>query len=234
MNPSTGRKTLLLTGASGKLGTAIIELLGDRFDVIALIHRTPLNNASRQASVFDVHSGHQLKPFVRTIACDLAAEGEIVKTIKDIAALGPRIDYVINAAADARFLGPTTDTMTFLNDVRAQFDLNVYAPALICSALFHYQWKHFPVEGRVTSVLLISSISGTELFKNTDQGFYAASKAAINMLVMHMADEYGRYGIAVNGLAPNRFPGIVETNMVASTALSIIGSSATGKLYKIG
>jgi NAD(P)-dependent dehydrogenase (short-subunit alcohol dehydrogenase family) len=233
MNPSTGRKTLLLTGGSGQLGTAILDLLGDQLDVIALTHASGLSTASQEASVFDLEAGQQKKPFVRTVACDLTSEEQIVKTIQDIVSIGPRIDYVIAAAGDGRFLGPTTDALMLLGDVRRQFDLHVFAPALICSALFHYQWKHLPVEGRTTSVLLISSLAGSELFKKSDQGFYAASKAATNMLVMHMADEYGRYGIAVNALAPNSFPSLVDTRVVASNALSIISRGVTGKLFKI-
>jgi NAD(P)-dependent dehydrogenase (short-subunit alcohol dehydrogenase family) len=234
MNPSTGRKTLLLTGAAGQLGTAIIELLGEQLDIVALIHKSELKTASQRGGVFDIETGRQEKPFVRTVACDLTSESEIVKTIRDIVSLAPDIDYVINAAGDGRFLGPTTDAMMLLGDVRRQFDLHVFAPALICSALFHFSWKHLPVEGRTTSVLLISSLAGTEVFRNSDQGFYAASKAATNMLVMHMADEYGRYGIAVNALAPNSFPSLVDTRVVASNALSIISRGVTGKVFKIG
>jgi NAD(P)-dependent dehydrogenase (short-subunit alcohol dehydrogenase family) len=234
MNQSTGRKTLLLTGASGRLGTSLIELIDGQLDVIALIHRTELQTASRNATLFDVEGGQHERPSVRTVRCDLTSEEEITRTMRTITSLVDSIDYVINAAGDLKFLGSTTDAMMIAADVRRQFELNVLAPTLICSALFHHQWKQMPVESRKVSVLLVSSLSGAQPFFGTEQAFYAASKAAINMLTTYMAAEYGRYGISVNALLPNSFPSIVDTKVVASHALKIIGEGNTGNLFKIG
>jgi NAD(P)-dependent dehydrogenase (short-subunit alcohol dehydrogenase family) len=234
MNQSTGRKTLLLTGASGRLGTSLLELIDGQLDVIALTHRTELQMASRNATLFDVEGGLQKRPSVRTVRCDLTSEDEITRTIRTITSLVDSIDYVINAAGDLRFLGSTMDAMIIAADVRRQFELNVLAPTLICSALFHYQWKQMPVEGRKVSVLLVSSLSGAQPFFGAEQAFYAASKAAINMLATYMAAEYGRYGISVNALLPNSFPNIVDTKVVASHALKIIGEGNTGNLFKLG
>jgi NAD(P)-dependent dehydrogenase (short-subunit alcohol dehydrogenase family) len=154
--------------------------------------------------------------------------------MQTITSLVDSIDYVINAAGDLRFLGSTTDAIMIAADIRRQFELNVLAPTLICSALFHHQWKQIPVESRKVSVLLVSSLSGAQPFLGTEQAFYAASKAAINMLATYMASEYGRYGVSVNALLPNSFPGIVDTKVVASHALKIIGEGNTGNLFKIG
>ena len=234
MNPSTGRKTLLLTGAAGRLGTALIEMIDGQLDVIALTHRTGLQTASRDASVFDVETGHHERSSVRSIRCDLSSEQETISTIQTVASLSDSIDYVINAAGDLRFLGSTTDAMMMADDVRRQLELNVLAPTLICSALFHYHWKQKPVEGRRASILLMSSLSGAQAFLDSGQGFYAASKAAVSMLATHMAAEYGRYGISVNALLPNSFPSIVSTKIVASNALKILSDGQSGSLFKIG
>jgi NAD(P)-dependent dehydrogenase (short-subunit alcohol dehydrogenase family) len=234
MNQSTGRKTLLLTGASGRLGTALIELIDGQLDVIALTHRSGLQTASRNAPLFDVEGGHRDRPSVRTVQCDLTSEDDVTSTIRVVTSLIDGIDYVINAAGDLRFLGSTTDAMMIAADVRRQFELNVVAPTLLCSALFHHQWKHLPIEGRKVSVLLVSSLSGAQPFLGTEQAFYAASKAALNMLATYMAAEYGRYGISVNALLPNNFPGIVDTKVVASHALKIISEGTTGNLFKLG
>lgn len=234
MNPSTGRKTLLLTGAAGRLGTALIEMIDGQLDVIALTHRTGLQTASRDASVFDVETGHHERSSVRSIRCDLSSEQEIIRTIQTVASLSDSIDYVINAAGDLRFLGSTTDAMMMADDVRRQFELNVLAPTLICSALFHHHWKQTPAEGRHASILLVSSLSGAQTFPDTGQGFYAASKAAVSMLATHMAVEYGSYGISVNALLPNSFPRAVDTRIVASHALKIISEGQSGNLFRIG
>src|SRR5207249_4084919 len=127
-----------------------------------------------------------------------------------------------------------SDALVIAKEARKQFEINLFAPALICSALFHCQWKNVPVREQEVSVLHISSLSGVELFQNCGQGFYAATKAALNMLAMHMASEYGKYGIRVNALAPNSFPSAVSTEIVASNALKILSSDATGQVFKIG
>lgn len=234
MNPSTGRKTLLLTGAAGQLGTAIIELVGNQLDIIALTHRTGLRTGTANAPLFDSESQvFSISP-VRELSCDLTSQDRIVSTIKAITGLGIRVDYLINGAGDGRFLGPTTDAMLLVEDARRQFELHVFTPAIICSALFHLQWKNIPVSEQGVSILHVSSLAGAQVFKDSGQGFYAASKAAINMLTMHMADEYGRYGIKVNALAPNSFPALVDTKIVASNALKIISGDSTGQIYKIG
>lgn len=224
---------MLLTGASGRLGTSIIEMIDDQLDIIALTHRRELQTASRDTTIFDVDSGHRKKPSVRSIRCDLSSEKEIDSVIKVITSLVDKIDYVIYAAGDLRFLGPTTDALSLADDIRKQFELNVLAPALVCSALFNYQWKHISENCQSASVLIVSSLSGSKTFPGVGQGFYAASKAAVNMLVGHMANEYGRYAISVNGLLPNSFPGLLDTKIVASHALRILSGGSSGQLFKI-
>ncbi|MGO4714236.1 SDR family oxidoreductase [Bradyrhizobium sp. 2TAF24] len=165
--------------------------------------------------------------------CDLTNQEQIVRTIRAISGLGAKIHYVINGAGDSRFLGTTTDATIIAEDARRQFELHVFAPAVICSALFQFQWKNIPVREQLASVLNITSLSGVQVFKGTGQGFYAASKAAAHMLTMHMAAEYGRYGVRVNALAPNSFPRIVGTEVVASNALRISNADVTGRIFKI-
>jgi NAD(P)-dependent dehydrogenase (short-subunit alcohol dehydrogenase family) len=164
----------------------------------------------------------------------LSSQPEIVATMKAVTSLCNRIDYVINAAGDMRFSGDTTDAMMLADDARRQFELHVFAPSLICSALFHFQWKNIhPMEQRA-SILNISSLSGTQVFQHAGQGFYAASKAAMNMLTLHMAADYGRYGIRVNALVPNSFPSLVNTKVVASHALKILSDGQSGNLLRLG
>ena len=234
MNQSTGRRTLLLTGAAGRLGTAIIELAGQQLDIIALIHENGLHAGQEGTRRFNTVTAEFSSSPVRSLKCDLTSQEQITFSIESLTSLGYKINYVINAAGDVRFLGQTTDAMMLVDEARRQFEVNLFAPALICSALFHFQWKNIPVVEQEVSILHISSLSGVQVFSGSGQGFYAASKAAANMLTMHMAFEYGRYAIRANALAPNNFPGIVDTNVVASNALRILDSNASGQIFKIG
>lgn len=234
MSPSTGRKVLLLTGAAGQLGTAIIDLVGGRLDVIAIVHRNSLPSWDVEAAQFDAVSGKHEDRSVKRIVCDLTSQAHTTDVVSAIANLTPTIDFVINAAGDGRFLGPTTDAFVLAEDARRQLDLHVIAPALICSVLFHQKWKNIPVASQHASILHISSLAGAKVFKGSGQGFYAASKAATNMLTMHMAHEYGQYGIKVNALAPNSFPSVVSTNTVATHALRILSGNTTGQVFQVG
>jgi NAD(P)-dependent dehydrogenase (short-subunit alcohol dehydrogenase family) len=234
MNPYTGRKTLLLTGAAGLLGTELIRLASSQLDIVALVHRRSLQTASTDTLSFSLDEGrHQSLP-VRAVECDLMRQQDIVATLKTISTFVDRVDYVVNAAGDSRFLGSTTDAMTMTDDARRQFELHVFAPAVICSTLFHFQWKNIPVAEQRVSILNISSVSGSKVFKDVGQGFYAASKAATNMLTTHMAADYAPYGIRVNALSPNSFPSLVKTDVVASNALQILSSDKSGQLFGIG
>lgn len=234
MSPYTGRRTLLLTGAAGVLGTELIRLAADQLDIVAVVHKHRLQTASTQAAAFSIDDGRHRNLPVRTVECDLTRQGDIVSTMRAVSSLVERIDYVINAAGDARFLGSMTDAMLVADDARRQFELHVFAPAIICSALFHFQWKNVAVAEQNVSILNVSSVSGSEVFSGLDQGFYAASKAATNMLTTHMAADYAAYGIRVNALSPNSFPSLVKTDIVASNALRILAGDTSGQLFGIG
>ena len=56
--PGTARRTVLLTGASGVVGSALLRRLRD-FDVVCLVHRSPV-------------SGPHVTPNVSTVAGDIA------------------------------------------------------------------------------------------------------------------------------------------------------------------
>jgi NAD(P)-dependent dehydrogenase (short-subunit alcohol dehydrogenase family) len=154
--------------------------------------------------------------------------------VRNLASLGVHIDHLLHAAADLRFLGPISDSMLYAIEARRQLDVNVIAPAVLCSALFQYHWKNVPVAEQQASVVLVSSLSGTSVFPDTGQAIYAASKAALNALTLHMAAEFGSYGIRVNGLGPNAFPAIIKTEIVAKAALRLLKEPTTGKIYNLG
>ena len=234
MTPSIGRKTLLLTGAAGRLGGAILNLLERDAEVIAITHQKPLEFPSLDTDGFDAAAGRHERRAVRVLTCDLTSQANVRATLEAVVGLGHRIDYVVNSAADTRFLGPVTDAMILADQIKRQFELNFLAPALLCSMLFHLQWKNNPIAKQSVSILNISSLSGINVYEDANQGFYASSKAALNMLTLHMASEYGKYGIRVNALAPNSFPENIETAEVAKAAIGILAGNFTGKIAKIG
>lgn len=235
MTQSAGdRKRLLLTGASGKFGTKFIELFAQRFEIIALTNTNSVSGSTQHSSLFDPKAGEHTTHVVKEIKCDLCdrtATTAIVGTITDL--VGP-ITYLVNAAADVRFLGSTLDVVEFEHEAVKQWRINVLAPAIVASALFHRTWKHIEPAKQDGSILNLSSISASSVFQGTRQASYASSKAALNMLTLYMAAEYRAYNVRVNGLAPNAFPSSLATEAVAQAALKILESKDSGKIYNLG
>ncbi|UIN38435.1 SDR family oxidoreductase [Methylobacterium oryzae] len=233
MNPYTGRKSVLLTGATGQLGSALIDALSSSFDIIALTRQSPSLLPRLAVEVFDAENNSKFERALREVSCDLSDMSQIISTVTAISALVPRVDHVINCAGDSQFLGNMIDAHFIADAAINQFRLHVIAPAVICSVLFHSKWKHMKTEDRSVSIVNVSSISGLKLFPDTGQGMYAASKSAENMATIHMASEYSRYGIRVNAVCPTSFPGIIPIKTVVDVIVAALDSQTTGQLYKI-
>jgi NAD(P)-dependent dehydrogenase (short-subunit alcohol dehydrogenase family) len=71
------------------------------------------------------------------------------------------------------------------------------------------------------------------VFAGSGQAVYAASKAAQNQVTRHLAAEFGVFGVRVNGLAPNSFPGVVDTERVARAIVRLDGEQVTGRILAV-
>jgi NAD(P)-dependent dehydrogenase (short-subunit alcohol dehydrogenase family) len=230
MIQSTGdRPLLILTGASGRFGRAFLKAYESQFDVIAISHESRLPVAGENVA-FDAVTRHKTAYPIRQVHCDLSDIDAIKTTFEQICQLCGTPHYLINCAADVKFHG----TMLSMHDVAhkavRQYTINALAPAIIASVMFELRWKHVPPGQQRASVLNLSSVSGVRFFKGGAQGSYAASKAALNMLTLYMADEYLPYRVCVNALAPGRFETEAETAAVAQRAFSLLTNGKTGQI----
>jgi len=74
-----------------------------------------------------------------------------------------------------------------------------FAPAR--HAIAH--WRDRAKSGEQVVARLVNTSSGAGLMGSIGQGNYAAAKAAIALLTVQEAAEWGRYGVAVNAVAPD-------------------------------
>lgn len=74
-----------------------------------------------------------------------------------------------------------------------------FAPAR--HAIAH--WRERAKSGEEVTARLVNTSSGAGLMGSIGQGNYAAAKAAIALLTVQQAAEWGRYGVAVNAVAPD-------------------------------
>ena len=235
MSPSTGdRKRLLLTGASGRFGAEFIERFAQRFDILALTNTRSITSSSQKAVIFDAVNEIHERNAVTELRCDLLDIDATTALLKTISDLGGPITYLVNAAADVRFLGSTLDAVYFGQEATKQWRVNVLAPMAIASTLFHSTWKNVPVSRQNAAILNLSSVSGRSVFPDSRQASYASSKAALDMSTLYMAAEYKAYGIRVNGLAPGAFPSEMPTSKVVDAAFKILEGRETGKIYALG
>jgi NAD(P)-dependent dehydrogenase (short-subunit alcohol dehydrogenase family) len=106
------------------------------------------------------------------------------------------------------------------------------APIKLATTLARYFWRDRYKENCATNrnVINVSSISGLYVVPDCDQSVYSASKAALNYLTLHMANEFRPIGIRVNAAAPTSFPQAVSTESVADSIVRLDDGNMTGKI----
>jgi NAD(P)-dependent dehydrogenase (short-subunit alcohol dehydrogenase family) len=210
------RRVCLLTGASGRLGSAICEGLADRYDFAAVHRLRPV-----AAGVFEIEA-------------DLTTESECERTVEVALAHFGRIDLVVNAAVSSAW-GPMLDSNELSASAPRQFLVNVVAPLWISNAVGRLFWKKDPDANRARnrSVINVSSISGQNFFAAEGQSVYAATKAALDHLTGHMALEFAHIGVRVNAVAPNSFPSNVPTERVIAAIESLDTGELSGSIVVV-
>ena len=86
---------------------------------------------------------------------------------------------------------------------------------------------------RNRNVVIVASSAGLYVYPDLGQGVYAASKAALIHLAYHLASECWDLGVRVNTIAPDTFPGRVETDQVVDAIVAFDEGSETGQTTSI-
>ena len=229
------KRVCLLTGASGRLGAMFCRLYGHRYRIAAVYrtqpvvqppdmcwHVDPLDPCVRKPA-----SGHGFE----AIRADLADPDEIPRIVDFALATFGRVDVLVNAAAIVRCAALLSAELT-IADVTRMLDLNTVAPLRLAVELANRFWRARAAENTAMnrSIVNISSTSGAYVFSGLGQSGYSASKAALNMLTCHMAEEFSTIGIRVNSVAPDTFPQLVTTESVCDAIARVDQDVVTGKM----
>lgn len=199
--------TALLTGATSGLGTVLARELADRAEHLILHGR----DRGRLDEVAASARGRGAR--VTLLVADLADPVQVRELCARAAAVGDRLELVINNAAVGGGVDPTRrETNRYGTELRMA--VNVIAPHLIAREL----WPAMPPSGRIVQVGSI----GQAPLEVTDLGFtrgyggveaYLRSKLALVMDTIDLAAE----GIWVNVVHPaDRMP----TTMVRESGLT--------------
>ncbi|KAL6251983.1 hypothetical protein RBB50_002193 [Rhinocladiella similis] len=181
--------TWLVVGASRGIGLEFVrQLLDEGNQVIAAVR-----NPETASQIWQL-SAKQQRPGACVIEqCDVTDESSIDAFARRMSALvsnGMKIDNIILNAGVLKY--PNRATEISFSDFALHLHTNTIGPIIAAQRLLKISDEDPP-----SKVIFISSDSGsTTEFREHEDGFgaYAASKAALNQMLRHMAAELKRKG----------------------------------------
>jgi len=190
---SSNGKTALVTGASRGIGRAAAIALAAAGARTLVHYGRGADEAQAVVDEIRTAGGH-----AEAVGADLAdQQGPHDLAEKVRAIVGDRLDILVANAGISR--AATIEDST-IADFDAQFAVNVRAPFFLVQQLL-------PILGAGSSIVFTSSLAARAAVGNLPA--YAATKGAIDTIVVHFAALLGPRGIRVNAVAP----GVVETEM---------------------
>lgn len=201
-------KVVIVTGASYGIGRAYAHALAAEGATVIASARSlgrPGADGALQPNTLaeTVASGRGLPGQILAKACDMVAEGDVVRLVDETVANFGRLDGLVNNAAIYTHHDPfEIDQATW----DQHFDINLRGPYFAIREVSRHMKRQ-----RSGSVVNIS----TAVARHTEKGhgghdglfLYCVSKAGLNRMTDYFAEELREYGVAVNALSP----GAVDT-----------------------
>ena len=191
------QRTAIVTGAARGIGAAIARRLAADGLAVAVLDLDEQSCSATVAAIVDA-GGRAL-----AVGVDVADEQSVTDAVDRVSGgLGAPTVLVNNA-------GITRDNLLFrmtTGDWDAVMDVHLRGSFLMSRAVQVHM-----VEAAWGRIVNLSSVSA---LGNRGQANYAAAKAGLQGFTKTLAIELGRYGVAVNAIAP----GFIETEMTAATA----------------
>lgn len=205
-------KTVLVTGAAGGIGRAIVKTLHSLGAVVGI------TDISKEA--LDAFAS-ELKDRVFVFEADLTNAESIKELIKSAENQMGKIDILVNNA------GITKDglSMRMTDDqFKGVLDVNLIAPFMLMRAVMPFMMKRR--YGRIINMASIVGVMG-----NAGQANYCASKGGLIAMSKAVAAEMASRGVTVNCVAPgfvqtrmtDVLPDEVKAKMLASIPLARLG-----------
>jgi NAD(P)-dependent dehydrogenase (short-subunit alcohol dehydrogenase family) len=168
------------------------------------------------------------------VQADLTDDKECSRVVELALARYDRIDLLVNGAVSSVW-----SSMLYSDHLRHsgynQFVTNVLVPLNLSTVVARQFWQGRDLENRANNrnIVNVSSIAGLNLYTGSGQSLYAASKAALNQLTGHMADEFAAIGLRVNATAANSFPSIIPTSRAADAIVRLDRGAENGVIVVV-
>ena len=192
MSARADRPVVVVAGAAGRLGSAIVEALAARGTALVLAD----------------HDGAALER-ARTLAgdgclavpTDLRDGAQVDSLVAQTLDAFGGIDAVVNGAGAEGPVAPLEDVSA--EELAELYDVNVFGPfRLLKAVLPHFKERR---QGRIVNVASGAGLAGTEY-----AAAYSSSKHALVGLTRSLAREVARHGISANAVCP----GCIESPMM--------------------
>ena len=190
-------RNILVTGASGGIGSAIVNNLAAECDNIVIHYHTAKARAEALAARLSADFGVN----ALTVCADVAEEDSVAAMFDEIAARCGSLDVLVNNAGIAQQKLFTDVTAA---EWRSMCGVNLDGVFFCCQQAL----KRFMLPAHKGAILNISSMWGQ--VGASCEVPYSAAKAGVIGLTKALAKEVGLSGIRVNCLAP----GVVMTDMM--------------------
>lgn len=189
-------KTVLITGASGGIGSAAARAFANAGYAVALHYHT--NSAQAQALQAELTAAGA---DTFCVCADIADDAAVSQMIQQVIARFGHLDVLINNAGIAhQALFTDTDAAAW----QRVLSVNLDGAAHCCRHALPHMVRQ--KSGRILNVSSVWGIAGASC-----EAAYSAAKAGLVGLTRALAKEYGPSGITVNCVAP----GVIDTVMNA-------------------
>lgn len=205
------KKVIVLTGASGALGTHIAKYLENQGHFLVL--------------QYNQHSIENSNSNVLTVACDLTNPESLKSLVDQTIARFGRIDVLINNAGISK---SNVSWKTTAEEWYQTMAINLNAPFFLSQAVIpSMRANAFGRIINITSVVAQTGFVGTSA--------YAASKAGLIGLSKTLSKELAKFQISVNAIALGYFstgmiddvPAEVQTELLKQVPMNALGNPET-------
>lgn len=197
------KKQVLVTGASGGIGSAIAEAVAQAGYAVVAGYNRGKTRVDELIQRVQAAGGE-----IRGLQLDISDREQCKEVLtKDIEENGTNYGLILNAGvcADMTFAGMSGDSWDKVVNTNLGGFYNVVQPLVMPMC-----------RKRIGRIITISSVSG--VIGNRGQVNYSASKAGIIGATKALATELASRNITVNSIAP----GVIETEMIKDAPLDII------------
>src|SRR4051812_4401927 len=198
-------KVVLVTGGTSGIGRAIA--LGFA-QAGAKVVAGSTNPEKVSAIAKELGAGHH------ALRMDVADESSVRSAVDETAKKFGRLDVVVNAAG-VIMRKPSLELAT--EDFDRIVRVNLTGSFIVCREAARVMRDQQPGDkGQRGNIVLIASLNS--FISLSEVLAYACSKSGVLGLVRGLANEWGQYGIRVNGIAPGVFPTDLNRPLIEGTA----------------